>query len=526
MGLGERLAVLADAVDGKDAAESRRASQLLALSLALDPVNQRARKLLRQFKRGDHAANRAENADDARKWIQATRGWLASDVAGTDGHALAACLADVLANEGDADGAAETGAWAAWVADLSKFQDVPKPEPVAAVVAEVVEKPRIQLDSASVAVPLWRIVEKSEPPQWQLALSTLVMSGKWQATEDSSKQRFSLVIGNPEVNPRPTAVVGPLLQLLRATHGDLPRGVRVKISSPELDAAEPTKKRQRFSAAAAVLASAALTGIEPTGTIIGQVDASGEFTLPADYWEQVRSLAPNEALRLILPAAAEEDLPSLLVTGEPAFFMNHEVLLARDFKQLLELSAKQPVGSVGQATTSFRAIQGQAKGRQLGSFVASPNVRRALTELAQTAPFHASARILAIQGAGDRPSYITRRVLLAELRIALEPMQWLVDHGQTGFTPAQQKKIGQTFETCRSAVEQLRRYSEKGDHSAIDQTLEMLASIRALDRASRTRSDTEKGQMSSLESGSYSAFLRARKQLSKKLDPASGQAEE
>ncbi len=524
MDLGGRLAVFADAVEGEDAGEMRRAAQLLALSLALDPVNPTARKVLREFKEGIHHAYRDPKAGDDRDWIDRTRKWLGSGEAGGDGNALAACVADAMNPESDAG--ADSGAWTSWVAEISMFEDVLQPEEPAVVAQSESKAPKIQLLAASVTVPLWKVVADSEPPVWELALSTLVMSATEKPVGEAKKESFTLVLGNPQVNRNPSAEVGPLRRLLRDKAAKLPDGATVTISSPELAAVVPKRKHQSFSAAAAVLASAALTGEEPTGTIIGQVDASGKLTLPNDYWEQLRSLSAGDSSRLILPAAAAEDLPSLLVMGDPGFFMDHQVLLAKDFKQLLELSAKKAGGAVGQSISSFSGIQKQGSGRLAGPFVARTSVRRALTELAQTAPFHASARMLAVQGAGDRPSYVSRRVLLAELRMALEPMQWLVAHGQNAFTPDQQKKIGETSEICRSAVEQLQRISEKADQPTLVQALEMLTSIRGLYRSSRSRSDAEEGQMSSAEVMSYNAFLRARKNFLEKLGPASVKSEE
>jgi hypothetical protein len=527
MALAERLAVLADAVNGKDAEETRRAAQLLALSRALDPVNKRARKILGKFEAGDHRASDGLGTDEARDWIRQTQAWLASSEAGADGHVLASCLADVLALRANEGAVPEAGAWTDWIAEVPEFEEISLADPVRERVPEVAEVPGIRLDSASVSVPLWKIVEKSQPARWKLGLSWLMMSGTWQPVENPKRQQFSLVIGDSKVNRLPAAEVAPLLlRLLGTTNGDLPNGATVRISSPELLTVLPRTKSQPFSAAAAVLVSAALTGTEPTGTIIGLVDASGKLTLPDGYWEQLNCLAPDQAPRVILPAAAAADLPSLLAMGKPEFFMDHEILLADDFEQLLELSAKTPKMPVQQAISSFGDILTQGKDRQPGAYVARSSVRRVLADLTQAAPFHASARMLAIQGAGDRPSYITRRVLFGELKIALEPAQWLVDHGQTAVTPAQQKQISVTLETCRSAVAQLLRYSEKADHPAIEQALEMLIPMRTLDRVSRSRTGNDDDGMSAAESAAYKAFLTAWKEFMEKLDPAAERLEE
>lgn len=532
MHLSEGLAVMADDLGGGDAAGRRRAAQLLALSVALDPVNKRARVLLDQFQTGDHRPNHNPRVAEAKDLMERSKKWLSSSEVGDDGQDLARCLEDLMVADSDAESKSETGKWDGWVPTVSAYEDVKPPAPPVETLPETPEEPEVQgthgvkLSSASVSVPLWKKVTGDDAPQWRLRLSKLVMSGSSGAGEAENESHMPLVIGNPEVNRKLGADAAILWKLLRSKHDDLPSGVRVRITSPELEMEWPKSRRQAFDAAAAVLASAAFTGVEPAGTIIGQVDASGRYFLPDGYWEQLRSLTPKEAPRVILPADAADDLPSLLAMGAPGFFMDHEVLLAKDFEQLLALSAKKPDDATQRAFSEFQSLRSQAKGVEVGPYVAKPGVRKLFADLAQMAPYHASARMLAVQGAGDRPSYNTRRVLAGELLIALEPTRWLVDHGDKEFSRDDQKKVGETIEVCRTAVEQLRRYAEKSDQPLLDQALAMLASARALDRAMRPRSDDEEWETKRMIFEAHKDFLRQRMEFMSKLSPASKDSNE
>lgn len=525
-GLSARLTLLADGMYGTNALEKRRAAQMLALSLALDPMNREARTLIREFESGQHQAEtNAVETRDALEWMLRLREWLASDSAGVDGKSLAVCLNDVLVDSNlDEKGmegkivTAEIGAWQGWVADLSQFETPVETAPE--IVSEDALDSEVGLETASVSVPLWKPFGTAIPPQWRLELSKLTMTRVKVLDETLKNQPFSVVIGNSAENRFQSAEMIPLLELLKRKHGELPKGVVVRIECPDFEVSAAKSKDQVFSAAAAVLASAAITGIAPEGIIIGAVDSMGKLSLPKDYWQQLRALSSRNAPRLILPEEAATDMPSLLVMGEIGFFMEHEILLAKDFDELLALATQEPAEEIQRTLTDFETIRKRGNGLSPGPYVAKVSVRKALSDLAQAAPYHESARMLAIQGAGGRPSYITRRVLFAELRRALEPMDWLVKHGQAVFSPADQAKIGTTFETCRSAVEQLLRYAEKADHGPLEQALSMLTTVRSMDRASRVKVEDD-GLGSSRALDSYAAFFAAHKEFMVKLNTAS-----
>ncbi|MEO5915063.1 MAG: hypothetical protein ABIS50_12585 [Luteolibacter sp.] len=520
--LSAQLTNLADGMAGGTARERRGAAQMLALSIALDPANTKARALLDSFEKEKHHADAdTEKTANSRARIWQSIGWLESPEAGPDGLALAACLKDVVVISDPQDPRSkdilekgEGGAWTDWIPATAAYEEVtlatksPDDEGPKVPIA----KPGILLNNATVMTPLWRQTDKSENAKWALTLAPLHMTAESAPEGNAAKAPFSIVMGKPAEGSQLTPLTGPVLRVLLQQHGKLPVGCTVHIDSPELEASLVSKKKQSISAATAVLASAAISGREPDATIIGSVDATGAFKLPTGFWEQLRAVGNGTGTgkRLILPAEAATYLPSMLAMENPRFFMDHEVLLAANFQQLLELSAKSRDDAFGKISAQFQEIREKAGTQPLGQYVANSFIRRRLAEIGQAAPFHYSARMLAIQGAGNRPIFVIRPVLVSELRRAIEPMEWLVKHGHTPFLPAEVEAIGTSFEACRSEIEHLLRYTDKGDRALVDQVQDMVTLLRPLDRAAKARPDPySTGSISAAQEAAYSALLQS-----------------
>lgn len=518
--LSVSLVLLANGIEGKTPGERRGAAQMLALAVALDPGNARARRTLLEFEAERHQADTdAENLAKSRERIWQWIGWLESTEAGIDGQALADCLKDVVSISAPQDARAsellakgERGKWSGWIPAGSAYEEVkalvsvPEDAPP--------RKPAALLTKATVSVPLWHKIDKDEPIRWALALSPLQMKTQSASEDENADQNeFSLVLGLPESEGGVSPLTEPLLKLLALQHGKLPAGRTVTINSAEYETSQSSGKLQSISGAAAVLASAAITGIEPDASIIGTLDGAGTFKLPTNFWEQLRTVKAGSGGRLVLPAEAATYLPSILAMGNPKFFMDHEVVLAADFKQLLNLSAKKPDEGFEKISAQFQEIRMKMGSQPLGQYVANSFIRRRLTEIAQAAPFHYSAKMLAIQGAGNRPIYVIRPVVISELRQAIEPLDWVVRHGYTEFEQAELNAVIATFEKCRSDIEQLLRYTEKPDRTVVDQVLTMANLLRPIERAARTRPDPDDYGSNRELSNAITAFVRSHKEI-------------
>ena len=517
-GLSKELEELAGRLNPKSAASRRGAAQMLALAMALDPANARARELVAEYQDGRHKSDGdAEKIERCRTGILRYVAWLQAPEAGSQGQSLAACLNDIIAisdpessQAGASDGVAERGAWAGWIPGVSAYET----KVVAKVVAKVDDpagpRPRvvpgkkneILLSAAQIHTLLWQNAGKAEAPNWILATSPLKMSArKLAADEDGEPYPFSIGIGPGDVGGTFSQLGVSIRTLLAGHHGNLPPGYHISITSEELEQSILSKKRQSLSAAAAVLASSALSGREPEAIIIGQIDEAGKLKLPTGFWDQIQALGKGSGQRLVLPADAAEYLSAQLAMEKPGFFLEYEVLLASSFKELLDLTAKTPDGTLATATTKFREIQSRVGTQDVRQYIANPFVRKRIAEVVQDAPAHYSARMLLLQAAGSRPTLITRKVLAAELRRAIEPMDWVVktasiplkedtkaiNYSPHRFSAADIGKFDEIYDLCRTRLDSLDRYVEKNDTELMDRTRKVNIAIRSLYRASRTR---------------------------------------
>lgn len=485
--LSRQLTDLAYGLTPENAAERRGAAQMLALAMALDPANTRARAMVDDFlknRRRPGAEPEELEKDRARIWQYIS--WLETPAAGTDGQSLAACLKDVLALSDPKDpraqpllAAGQLGAWSGWIPPLASYEE--RVEGSGARGEAAPASPALALREATVSTMLWGASTSREGTlKKRLVQATLTMGENAGAPREGP---FSLRIGSPDAAAAFAKPVQDVMAVLKAEHGTLPEGVHVAVEGKGLAAAASAGKTQDVSAAIAVLASSAITGREPEAIILGTVDETGAYKLTDGFWDQLRLLEGAKGGRLILPAAAAEYLPAMLAFEKPQFFLKYEVLLAKDFKQLLEFSAKTPSETLAAPVSQFAEIKAKATPQSLGPYLTNSFVRRRLAEIVQVAPFHYSARMLAIQGSGNRPTLIPRLVMVSEIRRALEPLSEIVK--SVNASEVTEASLLPTYETCRTALDALERYGEKEERVLLSQAQDLAASVRALDRANR-----------------------------------------
>lgn len=534
--LSGELADLAWRNRALDATGLRGAAQTLALAIALNPGNENARQLVSKYKEGRHIpAGNDEQKIHRQARLQRIITWLETPQAGADGQALAACLKDILSitdslspqTEGTSK-PPELGTWTGWVADISAFQ--PKlPEPIVVTpkdpepIPTQPDKRGILLEKAAVLTSMWRHIGNDDSNTWILAIAPLQMTARRESPSEGSG--FSIVIGNQQGFESLDALGNTLETLLRNQHENLPPTGQIRITNLELEKSTQFGKPQSISAAAAVLASAALTGREPDAIIIGKMDASGRFTLPSRFWDRLQTLGKGNGQRLILPIDAKPYLSSILAMEKPEFFIEYEVVLAANFKQLLELSAKSPEGQIATAAAKFREIRMRAATVDLRTFIGNSFVKQRLAAVLQDQPSHVSAEMLLTQATGNRPIWVSRKVFAAEIRRALEPMAWIKTSQlfvfnsleETPPAPKEVPKVGETYEICRPAVDRLERYARKEDLDLLGQARELVIAVRTLSKAPRLRSSNSWESISAVRSA-HNDVVRRHANLSARLD--------
>lgn len=505
--LSRNVESLARGLQAETAEDRRGAAQMIALALALDPGNTHARQLVTRFAEGKHTPDPdAVRLEKSRARIWQCIAWLETPDAGSDGQALAACLQDVMVvsdpkhpKSAALKQAGEKGAWSGWVPALAAYADD------AAVASndppddhgEQPENPSKQetassLDKAVVATVLWQRVGSDDNAKWVLGPADLEMSASTHYPDPNSGEsaRFRLSIGSSGEHGPLNQTASIIAKALEKAHGQLPRNLRVKIDYRDLDRAMESRRRLTLSAAGAVLADAAITGIAPDAIVIGSLDETGAFKMSTSFWDQLQALGKGKGRRLILPSEAATVVASMLALEKPEFFMQYEVLLARDLKELIALSATKPSDALAPPLAMFREIRERMGTQEIRQYIGNSFIKQRLTSVLQECPSHYSAKMLLVQASGGRPTTVGRQVLASELRRALEPAAWITRLEDYELSSETLARIGPMYEQCRAALEPLQRYAAKPDQELLDQATEVTQAIREVDRATRSRGES------------------------------------
>jgi hypothetical protein len=500
--------------------------------MALDPANARARKLLTEFQDDSHKPaddqNRPEK-NSSRVWQMI--GWLESPEAGNEAHALANCLKDVMVvvdphdpRTGEIRNNGEKGAWDGWIPPLSAYQKK-APEVAGGDVTggQTPETPDStaksgMLRKAQVGTLVWSRPEKDWNAPWKLTPAPLLMTAK-----QAENNEFTVSIGADHDDGSYARVVATIKRLLVKCHGELPKGMVIHIGGEALATSIPPEKRLSISAAAAVLASAAVTGIEPDAIILGDVTEDGVLKLPQGFWDQIQSLGKGSGRRLVLPAEAATCLPSVLAMENPGFFLQYEVLLAADFKQMLEMAAKTPRGTIASPIQRFHEIQDHLGALDVRQYISNSFIRQRLLSIFQEFPDHFSTKMLLIQASGNRPVLVPRGILASELRRAMQPCLWIV-RKEDALLATDAANVVKTYEDCRAKVDALERYAERKDRDLIERARATATSIRAIDRGLRARG--EHINNSDLAATARREFLKSLRALNDTLSIETGETKD
>ncbi len=513
LALTHHLCVLAQAQGGETPADRRVCAQMLALALALQPGYADARGLLETFAKSEpKPKSDAKQLEAARSHAWQLLDWLAS--AGADAHALAACLSDVLVvAEPKHPGAearrklGEQGAWGGWVEPLEAFRKsvVPVkngtpdaghgrvPEPPSAA------KTPIVLAAATVSTPLWTFDKASNSTLMRVLpihMKAKLKDGNAKTDALSCSLDFQKAPAG-EFSKAPAAsdwspfkqTSSTLVTALTKEFGQLPTGVSVGLTCGDDVDYLIDRNHAAISAAAALLMNAAVSGCEPSATVIGEVQADGSLKLPPLFWDKLRCLPDGTGGRLVLPMDAAKYLPSILTLEQPGFFFNYEVLLAANLHDLIERSAKIPEPELTKISANFLQIRSKLANQRVTEYAANRFVLQRLDEVAHEASFHASARMLLVQGSGKRPALLPRHILADELRRVIRATAWISTHPLDSLKT---KALNETYEACLRDVDHLERYTEIRDRDLLTQGHELLVTVRNLAHATRGRSADQK----------------------------------
>jgi len=540
--LSQQLTLLTRGGKLNTANDRRSAAQALAVALALDPANNGARENLSTLTKGknlDRANNESLNAAKGRIWKMLT--WLSMPQAGSDGNTLAALIGDSISVLGSdhsdavkAGGSGEQGTWQGWVAPLSAFEEdkLVSDEPIDEIepdkpTEELSSKPdpkaSVVLEKADLKAVLHTYDSLSN--KWSFGLSTVKMEASRESpvvevdpeheVDDRERKEFEILVPSAVSSEHwriERMVVSSIRQALSDYRGELPKKGQIRLLAG--DGNYSFKKNHSYlSGPGFILANAALSGIEPQGTVLAELDRNNNMVVPPYFWRQLTALSEEKVGRLIVPVGAEEYLLNLLVIENPEFFLNNEVLMASSKEEFIALCAKEPSEEHAAVFAMFQELAAKAEGNPIGPFLSNRFVRQRLEEIVAEAPYHLSAKILA----SDRPQFLTRKVLAAEIWRVIDPLNEFTDLDQEDTDTVEFEKL---YDKIRDSLENLEHYAEIRDRELVNEGKDLASKIRSFLRTLRGR-----GELWERYSEIYAArreMIAKNYELRQKLSEASG----
>ncbi len=387
--------------------------------------------------------------------------------------------------------------WLGWIPSVDDFEEATKDDetPDSTPHPHPTDEPStaIALSEASIVTPLW--TRASDDAPWMITPQAINMTAAFNRQDRSDRDRrdrpFSISFGRIEANEPLQRTRAMLTTQLEALHGNLPENMEITITSRALQQSLGSRRQESFGGAALVLANSAFSGNPPDAVVIGEINSSGNFVIPRNFWQILRSMENADASRVVVPSACIPYLTSLLAYEKPGFFLQHEVLLANNAQELIRHASATPSDFPGDDPSSlsgrFREISSKQGNQDVGAYVANRFVRQRIVDLANEAPHHASARMLAIQAAGERPIRLPPNLLAAELLLAIQPIAPITRDTPSQISSRYIQSLDDTFSSTRAAVDALDRYADTGEKSLISRTRDVTNLVRSMHRSASTR---------------------------------------
>lgn len=448
--LGDHLLALALAKPMESAERRRAVAQAIALAQALNPGNETSESLLPVLSDGgEWVPPNPERVAQAKQSIAQMHAWLSAPETGEDANLLANLMTESISildpqnpaaqnlGETESQGALDGGvdAWDGWVAPISAFQQPPaKPTgPAEEIIAAEVEVIEVE-DPFEFVEPTEPPPTGPKPPAPEVKLKAATISTVFQLFDEQRDRwiaqpvdvimnatdgNFQILIDGEKRNQSRSEqeLIQPVEKGLTKAFGVNPTRGQINIYYGGRTSYSYQQNQASMSGPAWLLAHAALSGVEPNGFFIAELNENQEWVLPEFFWRMIMALDEDDSRggRLVVPASAEGPLLNLLALEKSDFFLRYEVLVASSADEFVKLTTKQRTEEQIAVSEKFREIKERAGDSSLGLYLANRFVLQRLKDITEQAPYHLSAKLLAQQGSGTWPRFMTREALAAEL---------------------------------------------------------------------------------------------------------------
>lgn len=544
--LSRQLVTVAKSLDANKPEARRGQAQMLALALALSPGNANARETIRYFEKN---TPKVDSLDEPEKMIERFHQlmtWLDDEAAGSDAAALGVCLRDVMRHfdpkhpfYDDPWDQGEYGQWAGWVPGIDAYQKKevkvslpksdevvvptpPEPQPTPPTQPTPLKpgKFALTLPEVEIMTPIWRLVGQKPSQGWNFKMSPLRATATYPGSEEG--EAFALQIGDPGGPIDFNSLQNKLEQILRGHHRQLPQRLRVVVNGQEFRESLSSQKDQSISAIPATLCSAIITGRKPVARVIGTVSWDRKIRPGLNFWGKLKSLEKGQGQRLVVSSDCEPYMQAKLTMHAVDFFLEHEVMYASNYEQLLDRALEGGSEPVSSASQKFKLIQEVSKGQNILRYVSNVHVKKRLMEVLEQDPNHVSARLLLQQANNGRANSISREMAAAEISWILEPVFQVaaIPYYTIGNSDNPMPDVGSMEKTIRSQLDDLQIYLDRADRDWAARAGKAASGLRDLERALSNRDEVAKSQEVYMAIEKLNDSLRA---LKRELEDARGE---
>lgn len=524
---------------GLDTPDQRRVTaKSLALAQAMDPENQKVQSLILRLGRGEKPDTiEPEHFERAQKRIWNVLKWLEAAEAGSDANLLAALIGETIYAIDPKDERyskfsqfPEHRAWHGWVADLAAFKKAPVIEKPSVPDEPIITQPEIQKE-VTIALKKARLTTvlncyDRKKDRWVPAEVDIRMKTNETAPpqEDGSPSQFQISIParSSDYWPIQQDLVSPIGSQLRGVLGDLPLRGEIQLLVGENESYSFKRNASAASGPFFILAHAALSGVEPEGIVLAEIDQNKGWKLPRFFWRSLIALSESDGGggRLIVPAAAEPLLMNFLALEQPDFFLKHEILLAKSTEDFIALTRKEPSAAHAEVFEKFKIITEKAEGKPTGVYLANHYVRQRLQEVAAHAPYHLSAKALCMQPLASRPRVLTEQALAAEIWRTVDVVRDFEHLDPYSLDSNKIEALDDAYEAMRDRLKSLERYTGTQHSALLKEAKDLSVSVRGVYREINGRGEIWEKYDKIMEA--KNEMVEANKKLTEKLSKLSG----
>lgn len=526
--LSKQLTVIAERENSGTAEQLRANAQLIALAKRLDNGNKGADALNKQLLEGEKF--NPKSSDDVAK--ATSRVWsltkfLSSKSAGEEANALAAYIMDAMSvvdpkHPALADYQPSAERWANTVANLDKFKEEPKiassnqPE-IASNNSRVTDVPSDGLNDkqwpsneqdekdkeepknddkvawhelkTKFTVPLQEQAKVGDRDIQRAAISQVQVEIK--PNHSDSEKRLEITSNRYNDNNSLKRLEHPVRQTLDNVWKRTPNAkVEIRLVN------DLSYKNQDYLQSNLILfldTSLSNKEYNPNILALTKIEESGKFVRNDDFWTTMMMVAgdSNAQRRILAPKDAEDDLRQLIALEKAEFFARNEVILVDSLEESRHYTSSTTDEKIKEATALFAEFQSVAESRSLGALSANKHVRERMEKILALMPNHLSAKMILLQGSGNRPLKLESKFLAYEMDGIIAPVASYIRRVGTWSESSHytSNDLEGIYTKMEKRLEEIRNYVDSKDNNLYTGATDMVSNLKSISRASGRQKD-------------------------------------